>query len=98
MTEILFKKESYDLIGTCMDIHRTLGHGFKEIVYKDALEYELNKKKIHFEREKEYSITYKDVVLKHKYYADFVVNNSIILEIKTASLIIDSFILQTVNY
>ncbi|POY34783.1 GxxExxY protein [Solitalea longa] len=98
MPELLFKQESYILVGICMDIHRTLGHGFKEIVYKDALEYELQKKGLLFEREKEFSISYKEIILKHRYYADFVVNERIILEIKTASAIIDSFVLQTVNY
>ena len=41
MTDILFKEESYKIIGACFEVHKTLGHGFKEIVYKDALEVEL---------------------------------------------------------
>ena len=41
MTEIILKEESYQLIGVCMEVHRELGMGFKEIVYKDALEFEL---------------------------------------------------------
>jgi len=40
MTEIVFKEESYEIIGLCMEVHRNLGNGFLEIVYKDALEYE----------------------------------------------------------
>ncbi len=40
------QKESYQIIGICMDVHRTLGKGFLEIVYKDAIEYELISKRI----------------------------------------------------
>ena len=38
------QKESYQIIGICMDVHRTLGKGLLGIVYKDAIEYEFNKK------------------------------------------------------
>ena len=43
--EYPLQKESYEIIGVCMDVHRTLGKGLLEIVYKDAIEYEFNKKK-----------------------------------------------------
>ena len=98
MAEIIFKEESYKFIGICMEVHRNLGMGFKEAVYKDALEVELANQSIPFVREKRYEIAYKGVVLRHKYYADFIVYNSIILEIKSASLIIDKFVAQTINY
>ena len=51
MSEIIYKEESYTIIGICMEIHNQLGHGFSEIVYKDALEFEFNKNGI-FLREK----------------------------------------------
>jgi GxxExxY protein len=54
MSDILYKEESYQLIGICMDVHNNLGPEFLEIVYKDALEYEFRKADIFFEREKEY--------------------------------------------
>jgi len=41
MADLLFKDESYKIIGACFEVHKSLGHGFKEIVYKGALEYEL---------------------------------------------------------
>ena len=65
-----------------MEIHRELGHGFLEIVYKDAIEYELRTKVIQYEREKEFEVQYKNLILPHKFYADFVVFNNIILEVK----------------
>ncbi len=47
--------------------------GFSEIVYKDALEYEFGLSDIPFKREKEYVVNYKETVLAHKFYADFIV-------------------------
>ena len=98
MTEIILKEESYQLVGICMEVHRELGVGFKEIVYKDALEYEFKRRKIPYTREKEYKIAYKDIILPHRYHADFIVYDSIILEVKASSMIINGFVKQTVNY
>jgi GxxExxY protein len=81
-----------------MEIHRILGGGLLEIVYKDALEYEFKKHNIPFEREKEYNIQYKDIVLAHKFYADFVIYDEIILEIKASKDIVDEHTAQTINY
>ena len=98
MSNIILKEESYQLVGICMEIHRELGMGFKEIVYKDALEYEFKSRNIEFIREKEFKIKYKDVILKHRYYADFIIHNSIILEVKASHMIVNNFVTQTVNY
>ena len=81
-----------------MEVHRILGGGLLEIVYKDALEYEFSKHNIPFEREKKYDIQYKDIILTHKFYADFVVYDEIILEIKASKDIIDEHTAQTINY
>lgn len=98
MNELLFKDESYQIIGICMEVHKILGKGFLEIVYKDALEYEFKSRNILFEREKEFSINYKNLILPHKFYADFVLFNNIILEVKAVNGIVDEFIKQTLNY
>jgi GxxExxY protein len=81
-----------------MEVHNNLGAGFLEIVYKDALEYEFNKNNIPYEREKEYMVHYKNIILPHKFYADFVVFDKIILEVKCMNGIIDEHIAQTLNY
>lgn len=73
-------------------------NGFREIVYKDALEYEFKLKKIPYIREKRYEIKYKTIILPHVYNADFIVYNSIILEVKTSSMIGHNFVAQTINY
>ena len=98
MNDIFFKQESYKIIGICMNVHDSLGAGFLEIVYKDALEYEFKKDGIPFEREKEYSVKYQDIILPHKFYADFVVYDKIILEVKAVSELEDKFLAQTINY
>ncbi len=96
--ELLYKEEVYEIIGISMEIHRILGKGFKEIVYKDALEYELRLKEIDFEREKEFKIEYKGTVLSHTYYADFIFENKIILEIKAQQGATEDHFKQTINY
>lgn len=98
MGGIIYSKESYTIIGICMEIHRELGAGFNEAVYKDAIELELKARNIPFFREKRYFIEYKGQVLKHQYIADFVLADKIILEVKSTKSIIDAFISQTLNY
>ena len=98
MTQLILKEEAFQIIGKCMEVHNNLGHGFLEIVYKDALEYELKKAGIPYQREKEYKVLYKDIILPHKFYADFVVFNSIILEVKGVSALTDEFTAQCINY
>ena len=93
-----FQDECYILIGIAMEIHRILGKGFSEIVYKDAFEYELVSRGIKFQREKEFVVHYKDIILKHKFYADFVIDDKIILEVKSCKGIIDEHFAQVLNY
>jgi len=98
MTEILFKDESYKIIGACFEVHKILGHGFKESVYKDALEVEFKKIGVPFQREKSYNIFYKEEKLKHFFVADFIAYDTIILEIKIGQYIGDPYLKQTLNY
>ena len=97
-SKLIYKEESFRIIGLCMEVHRELGHGFLEIVYKDALELLFRQHGIPFKREKEYDITFQGVVLPHKFYADFVVYDKIILEIKAGTGLHDEHIAQTLNY
>ena len=97
-TNIIYKKESYQIIGKCMEVHNELGHGFLEVVYKDALELVFDQSEILYEREKEYDVYFKDILLPHKFYADFVVFDKIILEVKCVKNLTDEHIAQTINY
>ena len=95
---IIHKEESYQIIGICMEVHNNLGAGFSEIVYKDALELEFKNAKIEYSREKEYAVNYKGIILSHKFYADFVIFDKIILEVKGKNKIANEDIAQCINY
>ena len=96
--EYLNKDKTYKIIGILFEVHKNLGKGFSEIVYKDALEYEFNANKIPYHREKEFQVHHKETTLKHKFYADFVVYDSIILEVKTVECFNNSHHNQCLNY
>jgi GxxExxY protein len=96
--DLIDKEEVYNIVGLCMEVHNELGRGFSEIVYKDAIEYECKQNAHLYEREKMYLVSYKDVILPHKYFADFVVFDKIILEVKTCEKIVDEHVGQVLNY
>jgi len=81
-----------------MKVHSKLGKGFKEVVYKDALEIEFKINGIAYEREKSFKIKYEETLLPHRFDADFLVFNSIILEIKASSFFHPDNFRQTLNY
>ena len=98
MEDFLYKDESYEIIGILTEVHKNLGKGFSEIVYKDAIEYEFQENNIPYQREKEFSLNYKGKTLPHKFYADFVVFDKIILEIKTVECFNNGHYNQCLNY
>lgn len=95
---ILYKEESFKIIGACMKVHRTLGAGFLEAVYEEALEKEFRDQKIPFERQVKLDVYYADVKLKKQYRTDFVCYDSIIIEIKAVVQIPTVFYSQLQNY
>lgn len=97
--ELFHEEDTYKIIGLCLGVHRELGHGFLEIVYKDAIEVDLVDREIGYEREKEYTIQYKHTVLPHKFHADFIVLDRVVLEDKAnEGGFADAHIAQTINY
>lgn len=98
MSNLLYTEDTYKIIGLCMNVHRELGKGFNEVVYGDALEIEFIDNNIKYSRETFYDIIYKGNLLPHKYKADFVIENKIVLEIKALSSLTDSHTKQTLNY
>jgi GxxExxY protein len=98
MGELIYKDEAFKIIGCCMEVHRELGKGHNEVVYKDALEIEFRRQGIPFKREQEFKLLYKGITLPHAYFADFVVLDKIILEAKAIDCLIDSHVKQTLNY
>ena len=83
MSELVYKEEVFQLVGLCMEIHRQLGKGHDEIIYKDAFVVELSRAGIPFLREKNYEISYKDKIL---------------FEAKAIEKLTDSHIKQVLNY
>ena len=92
------EEETFKIIGICMEVHRNLGPGLLEVVYKDALEIEFKANNFAFEREKEFSIEYKGIILPHKFYADFIVNEDIVLEVKAVKEFSGEHTAQVLNY
>lgn len=99
MAEFIQKSETYQIIGVCMEVYNTLGYGFLEVVYKDAMEIEFLQRNLNYRREDEHTINYKGSILKHRFFADFTLQDSIIVEVKAnKDGINDEIIAQTLNY
>jgi GxxExxY protein len=98
MVELIFKDEVYAIIGAAMDVYNTLGDGFLEPVYQEALEIEFRKRQIPFIPQREISICYKDIRLKKGYVADFLVYEKLIVEIKAVNDLADREEAQLLNY
>ena len=97
MTEILFRQESYNIIGACMEVHKKLGSGFLESVYSEALEIEFKTAGIPYEKEKKLPVYYEDHKMTKYFRADYVCYDSIILEIKASKFLVDADRKQTLN-
>lgn len=97
MADLIFKDESYKIIGACMEVHKKLGPGFLESVYSEALELEFNKAAIPYEKEKKLPVFYDDKLLKKFFRADFVCFNSIIIELKATKFLVEADKQQTLN-
>lgn len=95
---LLYSEQSYAINGAAFKVYNTLGHGFLEAVYQEALEIEFQKQGIPYEREKELKILYDGVELKQTYRADFVCYGHIIVELKAVSDLDDSHRSQVYNY
>ena len=95
---IIYKEESYKIVGAAFKVYNNLGHGFLEPVYQEALEIEFKRQGIPYEREKELKINYDGVELKQTYKADFVCYGKIIVELKALSALEDAHRSQVYNY
>ena len=82
-----------------MEVQKTLGFGFSEAIYKDALEMEFEENGISYLREPELRVCYKGKRLQHRFFADFICHNEIIIEVKSSEKgITDDHIAQILNY
>ena len=89
---------TYAIIGAAMEVHNTLGCGFLEAVYQEALALELQARNIPFSREVSLQVEYRGQVLNTAYRPDFVCFDSVIVEVKALSALSGTEQAQLLNY
>ena len=98
MAELVFKEESYAIVGAAMSVHSALGPGFVEKVYQEALAIEFEKRGIPFEREKRFQVIYDGNTLSRDFYVDFVCYGRIVVELKATASLAPVFVQQVASY
>jgi len=96
--DYLYERETYQIIGAMMEVHKTLGCGFLEAVYQEALAIEFEKQKIPFVKEKKLLLFYKGIQIEKFYIADFVCFDKIIVELKALSALTSTHDSIMINY
>lgn len=86
------------VIGLAIEVHRHLGPGLLESAYQECLFYELNKATLRVEREKKLPIEYKEIKLEHGYRIDLLIENQLVIEIKTVEAFTDVHKAQILTY
>ncbi len=92
-----YKEITEQIIGAAMEVHKSLGNGFQEVIYQRALAVELELRDIAFEREKEMPIAYKGCDIGTR-RADFFVADKIMVELKAINKLEDVHLAQAMNY
>ena len=92
-----YKELSKKILGSAFEVYNILGNGFLEKIYENSMLVELDKKNLHFNNQKALDVRYKDEIVG-SYYADIVVEDKIILELKTCNSIIPEHRAQILNY
>jgi GxxExxY protein len=98
MTELIYKEESYKIIGACFEVYKEMGCRFLEPVYQECLEKELTLQGIPFDAQKIVELNYKGQKLDKIYKPDFLCFEKIIIEIKAVSKLNNEFRAQIINY
>ena len=80
--ELLYKDLTGRILGVAMEVHRELGCGFLEALYQEAFENELKTSRINFVSQKPHRVTYKDIVLRHSYIPDLIVEGKVVVDLK----------------
>src|SRR5215216_2903437 len=98
MAELIYKDESYAIVGAAMDVYYTMGIGFNEPVYHAAMTVELGQRRIPFESERKLDVYYKEIRLEKKYFADLVCYDQIVVELKVVPRLTNIEAAQLINY
>ena len=96
--ELIYKDESYAIIGACMAIYKDKGCGFLEPVYHECLEIEFEFNRIPFLSKASQTLKYRQRTLVQRFSPDFLCYDKIILEIKAVSALTDEHRAQLLNY
>lgn len=94
---MLHKEITEKIIGCAMQVHRTLGNGFQEVIYQRALALEMDFVGLTYEREKEMDIFYRDQHIGTR-RVDFFVENCVMVELKAISVLEEVHLAQAMNY
>ena len=97
-TEILFKEESYKIVGACFEVYHEKGCGFLESVYQECMEIELRLQGILYVPKKPLALEYKGSPLHATYEPDFICFDKIVLELKAVKELADEHRAQVQNY
>ena len=98
MSEIVYKEESYKIIGACFEVYKQKGFGFTKPIYQECLAIEFEIQGIPFVAQPEIQLEYKSRKLKHSFKPDFICYDKIIVEIKALPELIPQNKSQTLNY
>jgi len=98
MSEIIYKDESFRIVGACFEVYNDKGCGFTEPIYQECLELELGMQQIPFEAQAHLPLSYKGRPLRQRFQPDFVCHGKIIFEIKAVSALTDEHRSQVLNY
>jgi GxxExxY protein len=98
MMTVVYREESYSIMGVCFEVYKEEGCGFLEPVYQECLEIELGLRKVPFRAQLSLPLFYKGVPLKHAYVPDFICFDKIVLEIKAVSELTNEHRAQVFNY
>jgi len=96
--DYLYESETYKIIGAMMEVHKTLGCGFLEAVYQEALAIEFDLRNIPYVREKKLILFYKDVKLEKFYVPDFLCYEKIVVDLKALSALTTTHDSIMINY
>jgi GxxExxY protein len=98
MTDIVYREESYRIIGACMEVYKDKGCGFLEAVFQECLELEFRDQQIPFRMWPVLALNYKGRLLRQTYSPDFMCYDKIIVELKAVSHVADEHRAQVHNY
>lgn len=98
MNELVYRDESYKIVGACFEVYKDKGCGFLESVFQECLELEFGFQGVPFDAQRALRVEYKGHPLKQDFIADFVCFDKIIVELKAVSRLADEHRAQVLNY